>query len=172
MPIGRRTPTTRPHRGALPMKRLTCLLAAVALCGLAVSTTAAPQKDDKNKDKSDVKSDKKWTKTATGLEYLDEKEGTGAKVKVGDTVYVHYTGTFKDGKKFDSSKDPGRDPFSFRVGAGQVIQGWEEGLVGMKVGGTRKLKIPYQLAYGENGRPPTIPPKSELYFDIELLRIK
>ena len=152
------------------MMRLTCLLAAaIALGGLAVSN-AAPRQDDKSKDKSEGKSEKNWTKTATGLEYLDEKEGNGAKVKAGDTVEVHYTGTFKDGKKFDSSKDRGK-PFSFKVGAGEVIKGWEEGLVGMKVGGTRKLKIPYQLAYGENGRP-GIPPKSELHFDIDLLRIK
>jgi len=153
------------------MMRLTCLLAAaVALGGLAVSN-ASPRQTDGTKDKTDEKTEKKWTKTATGLEYLDEKEGTGAKVKAGDTVEVHYTGTFKDGKKFDSSKDRGQ-PFSFKVGDGQVIKGWDEGLMGMKVGGTRKLKIPYQLAYGENGRPPTIPPKSELHFDIELRRIK
>jgi FKBP-type peptidyl-prolyl cis-trans isomerase len=151
------------------MRVFTLLATAVAVCGLASFSPAAP-KDDKNKDKSDVK-DKKWVTTATGLQYLDEKVGTGATVKAGDRAEVHYTGTFKDGKKFDSSKDRGQ-PFTVPVGAGQVIKGWDEGLVGMKVGGTRKLIIPYQLAYGEAGRPPTIPPKSELHFEIELLKIK
>jgi FKBP-type peptidyl-prolyl cis-trans isomerase len=148
---------------------LTLFAIAVTLCGLA-SSSAVAQKDDKNKDKSDVK-EKKWVTTATGLQYLDEKVGSGATVKAGDQVEVHYTGTFKDGTKFDSSKDRGQ-PFTVPVGAGRVIKGWDEGLVGMKVGGTRKLIIPYQLAYGESGRPPTIPPKSELHFEIELLKIK
>src|SRR5438128_2363154 len=110
------------------MNRVIYLFAAAFAFGvLAMSSPASPQKDDKNKDKSDVKDDKKWVKTATGLEYLDEKAGMGAAVKAGDTVEVHYTGTFKDGKKFDSSKDRGR-PFTFTVGQGQVIRGWEEGL--------------------------------------------
>jgi FKBP-type peptidyl-prolyl cis-trans isomerase len=144
------------------MKRVVCaLIAAAALTGLALTVSAAPQSDDKNKDKSD-KTEKKWTKTATGLQYLDEKVGSGAAVRYGDKVEVHYTGTFKDGKEFDSSKKRGK-PFEFTVGAGQVIRGWEEGLMGMKVGGTRKLIIPYQLAYGEEGRPPAIPPKAELH---------
>jgi peptidylprolyl isomerase len=141
---------------------------AVALCGLA-SSSAVAQKDDKNKDKSDGK-EKKWVTTATGLQYLDEKVGNGATVGVGDTVVVHYTGTFKDGKKFDSSKDRG-EPYEVKVGTSPVIKGWHEGLVGMKVGGVRKLIIPYQLAYGEKGRE-GIPPKSELHFEIELLKIK
>src|SRR5262249_38453146 len=106
------------------------------------------------------------TTTPSGLQYEDQVAGTGAEAKKGDTVEVHYTGTFKDGKKFDSSKDRGR-PFSFKLGARQVIAGWDEGVAGMKVGGKRKLIIPYQLAYGEDGRPPVIPPKSELTFDGE-----
>src|SRR5687767_10463762 len=148
------------------IRSLTLLAVAVAVCGLASSAVA--QKDDKKKDKSEAK-EKMWVTTATGLKYLDEKVGNGAAVKVGDRVDVHYTGTFKDGKKFDSSKDRG-EPFTVPVGAGQVIKGWDEGLVGMKVGGTRKLIIPYQLAYGEAGRPPVIPAKSELHFEIELLK--
>src|SRR5436190_16455899 len=146
---------------------LTLLAVAVAVCGLA-SSPAVAQIDDKNKDKSDVK-EKKWTTTATGLQYMDEKVGNGATVRAGDRVEVHYTGTFKDGKKFDSSK--GGQPYPVTVGAGEVIKGWDEGLMGMKVGGTRKLIIPYQLAYGEKGRS-GIPPKSELHFEIELVRIK
>src|SRR4051794_23473718 len=139
---------------------LTLLAVAVAVCGLA-SSPAVAQNDDKNKDKSDVK-EKKWVTTATGLQYLDEKVGNGATVRAGDRVEVYYTGTFKDGKKFDSNKESGK-PFEVAVGTGPVIKGWHEGLMGMKVGGTRKLIIPYQLAYGEAGKPPTIPPRSELH---------
>ena len=109
--------------------------------------------------------------TKSGLKYEDLNEGTGPAAKSGDTVEVHYTGWLTDGKKFDSSKDRGQ-PFAFLVGGGQVIKGWDEGGAGMKVGGTRQLVIPYQLAYGESGRPPVIPPKSELTFEVELLKVR
>lgn len=109
--------------------------------------------------------------TKSGLQYIDEKEGDGAAAKAGDTVEVHYTGWLKDGSKFDSSKDRNR-PFAFTLGKRMVILGWDEGVDGMKVGGKRKLIIPYQLAYGESGMPPVIPPKSELTFDVELLKVK
>ena len=111
------------------------------------------------------------TKTNSGLQYTDDQEGTGAAAKAGDTVDVHYTGTLKDGKKFDSSKDRGK-PFSFKLGAGQVIKGWDEGVAGMKVGGTRTLVIPSDLAYGARGVPNVIPPNSELQFEVELLKIR
>lgn len=101
----------------------------------------------------------------------DVKVGTGAEAKEGSTVKVHYTGTLKNGTKFDSSRDKG-EPFEFTIGSGQVIKGWDKGVVGMKVGGQRKLTIPYDLAYGEEGKPPTIPPRSTLLFDIELLEVK
>jgi peptidylprolyl isomerase len=101
----------------------------------------------------------------------EEKEGTGPAAKKGDTVSVHYTGTFKDGTKFDSSRDRGQ-PITFRLGTGRVIKGWDMGIDGMKVGGKRKLVIPYELAYGEQGRPPKIPPKAELHFDVELVGIQ
>lgn len=107
----------------------------------------------------------------TKLESVDEKVGTGAEAKTGDTVRVHYTGTLMNGTKFDSSRDRG-DPFEFKLGAGSVIEGWDQGVVGMKVGGQRKLTIPYELAYGEAGSPPKIPPKAPLKFDVELLEIK
>ena len=94
--------------------------------------------------------------------------GTGAEAKSGSAVKVDYTGTLVDGTKFDSSKDRGQ-PFTFVIGGGQVIKGWEQGVVGMKVGGRRKLTIPSELGYGREGRPPTIPPNSTLVFDIELL---
>jgi len=101
----------------------------------------------------------------------DVKVGTGAEAKDGSTVKVHYTGTLKDGTKFDSSRDKGQ-PFEFTIGSGQVIKGWDKGVVGMKVGGQRKLTIPYDLAYGEEGKPPSIPPRATLLFDIELLEVK
>jgi len=108
--------------------------------------------------------------TASGLKIEDSVVGTGEEAVAGKTVEVHYTGTLEDGTKFDSSHDR-RKPFSFKLGAGMVIKGWDEGVAGMKVGGKRKLVIPYGLAYGERGHPPVIPPKSELTFDVELLRV-
>ena len=105
------------------------------------------------------------------VKVVDDKVGTGAEAKKGDTVEVHYTGKLKDGTKFDSSRDR-KDPFVFKLGAGMVIKGWDQGVVGMKVGGLRKLIIPSDLAYGKEGRPPVIPPDSELTFDIELLKIQ
>lgn len=97
-------------------------------------------------------------------------EGKGEEAKQGDVVVVHYTGIFEDGEKFDSSVDRG-EPFEFNLGAGQVIQGWDLGVTGMKAGEKRKLTIPYHLAYGEFGYGP-IPPKATLIFDVELLEIK
>lgn len=101
---------------------------------------------------------------------LDSKVGTGAEAVKGKRIKVHYTGTLTDGSKFDSSVDRG-EPFTFTLGAGEVIKGWDEGFAGMKVGGKRKLTIPYQMAYGEAGRPPKIPPKATLIFDVELLGV-
>lgn len=98
------------------------------------------------------------------------KEGSGEITKTGDTVSVHYVGTLENGTKFDSSIDRG-EPFSFTLGQNKVIQGWEKGVLGMKVGEERKLTIPFELAYGENGYPPVIPPKATLIFEVELLGI-
>ncbi|WP_242533471.1 FKBP-type peptidyl-prolyl cis-trans isomerase [Niveibacterium umoris] len=96
--------------------------------------------------------------------------GTGAEAKPGRTVVVHYTGWLTDGTKFDSSKD--RDePFSFLLGRGQVIRGWDDGVAGMKVGGSRKLTIPPQLGYGRRGAGGVIPPNATLVFEVELLEI-
>lgn len=103
------------------------------------------------------------------LEIVDEKVGTGPEAKNGDTVKVHYTGKLLNDKQFDSSV--GKEPFEVTVGQGKVIKGWDEGLPGMKVGGKRKLTIPWQLAYGEKGSGASIPPKAALKFDIELLEI-
>lgn len=107
----------------------------------------------------------------SGLQIEDVVLGDGAEAKTGNTVSVHYTGTLTDGTKFDSSLE--RDePFEFVLGAGQVIKGWDLGVVGMKIGGKRKLTIPPELAYGEAGVPGTIPQNSTLVFEIELFRIE
>jgi FKBP-type peptidyl-prolyl cis-trans isomerase len=106
----------------------------------------------------------------TKLQITDETVGTGREAKTGDTVHVHYTGTLMNGKKFDSSRDKG-EPFKFTIGKGEVIKGWDEGVVGMKVGGKRKLVIPSDLGYGESGHPPDIPGGAGLKFDVELVSI-
>jgi FKBP-type peptidyl-prolyl cis-trans isomerase FkpA len=108
--------------------------------------------------------------TNSGLKYEDLQEGTGTEAKAGDNVQVHYTGWLTDGTKFDSSLDR-RSPFTFKVGAGRVIKGWDEGVAGMKVGGKRKLTIPPELGYGSRGAGGVIPPNAELIFEVELLKV-
>ena len=97
--------------------------------------------------------------------------GGGPEARDGDHVRVHYVGTLQDGTVFDTSRKPGRTPFVFVLGKGTVIKGWEAGVVGMRVGELRRLVIPPDMAYGDKGRPPVIPPASALVFDIELLGI-
>ena len=112
--------------------------------------------------------------TASGLQYEDTIVGSGAQAQAGQQVSVHYTGwLYNDsvkGAKFDSSKDR-NDPFGFRLGGGQVIKGWDEGVQGMKVGGTRTLVIPPQLGYGARGAGGAIPPNATLMFEVELLGV-
>jgi peptidylprolyl isomerase len=108
--------------------------------------------------------------TDSGLQYVDITEGTGAMPQAGQRVTVHYTGTLEDGTKFDSSRDRGR-PFTFQIGVGQVIKGWDEGVSTMRVGGQRQLVIPAELGYGSRGAGGVIPPNATLIFDVELLRI-
>jgi peptidylprolyl isomerase len=108
--------------------------------------------------------------TGTGLKYKVITSGTGASPKAGQTVVVHYVGTLEDGSKFDSSRDRS-SPFSFKLGAGQVIKGWDEGLALMRVGDLYTLIIPPELGYGDRGAGGVIPPKATLIFEVELLRI-
>jgi FKBP-type peptidyl-prolyl cis-trans isomerase len=110
------------------------------------------------------------TTTASGLQYWDVVVGTGAMAAPGNTVKVHYSGFLATGQKFDSSRDRG-EPFSFPLGAGQVIKGWDEGVAGMKVGGQRQLRIPPALGYGAAGAGGAIPPNATLIFDVELLEV-
>jgi peptidylprolyl isomerase len=149
------------------------LAGLTAFVTLSVATRVHAQdstKPAKNQDK-----EKKMTKTESGLEYRDVKEGTGEKPKKGQTCIVHYTGwLWQDGakgKKFDSSKDRG-EPFAFSVGEGLVIKGWDEGVLGMKVGTKRELVIPPNLGYGARGAGGDIPPNATLFFEVELLEIK
>ena len=137
--------------------------------GLLVLPVAAGRGDDKKDD--DKKKEEKVIKTDSGLKYVDLKVGDGKEAKKDDKVSVHYTGWLKNGKKFDSSLDR-KEPFEFKLGAGKVIKGWDEGVAGMKVGGTRKLTIPPELGYGARGAGDVIPPNATLVFEVELLQIK
>src|SRR6266566_400810 len=138
------------------------LFAGLSLLALALTTVRADDKD---------KPEGKEITTKSGLKYQDLKEGAGDAAKAGDTVEVHYVGTLTDGKKFDSSRDR-NEPFVFKLGAGKVIKGWDEGVAGMKAGGKRKLTIPPELAYGKRGAGADIPPDATLIFEVELLKIK
>jgi FKBP-type peptidyl-prolyl cis-trans isomerase FkpA len=150
---------------------------------IAVSATLAMSACTKNEDTASQSSTAATTAASapaaqattgaavTDLKIEDVKVGTGKTAEAGKKVTVHYTGYLTDGKKFDSSVDRGQ-PFSFQLGAGQVIQGWDKGVAGMKVGGKRKLTIPASLGYGERGAGGVIPPNATLIFDVELLNVE
>ena len=128
--------------------------------------TETPKIQAPKEDKKEAVKEEKKTVTKSGLQFIEVLSTDGA-AKAGDIVWVHYTGTLKDGKKFDSSE--GKEPIRFRLGKSEVIKGWDEGVAGMKVGEKRKLIIPADLAYGAAGSPPSIPGGSELHFDVELV---
>ncbi len=136
-------------------------------------TEITSQSQEKPADTAAVKKEEMAPKeitTESGLKYIVLKEGAGAVPKKGDMVKAHYTGWLVNGTKFDSSVDRG-EPLKFQVGVGQVIKGWDEALLSMKVGEKRKLTIPGNLAYGKKGYPGVIPPDATLIFDVELLEI-
>src|SRR5512140_2282294 len=144
------------------MRLTKVLLAGVVSLGflsLAIADVSAPSKVAG-----------KPTVTKSGLKYYELRLGGGDEAKSGKRVRVHYTGWLTDGKKFDSSLDR-NEPFGFTLGAGMVIKGWDQGVVGMKVGGKRKLEIPPELGYGARGFPGAIPPNSTLVFEVELLKV-
>jgi FKBP-type peptidyl-prolyl cis-trans isomerase len=147
------------------MRYVIILAMFVLLASLATTGQAADMKP------SDKPSGDQEVTTESGLKYTDITVGSGREAALGDTATVHYTGWLTDGKKFDSSVDR-KEPFSFRVGAGQVIKGWDEGVAGMKIGGKRKLTIPPQLGYGARGAGGVIPPNAILIFDVELLGLR
>jgi FKBP-type peptidyl-prolyl cis-trans isomerase len=157
------------------MRNWTLAITLIALAGVSVAQTAAKKTAAKPPAKSAPSGPTKVTgaptKTASGLEYWDIKVGTGAVAQTGKQVKVDYTGWLTSGRKFDSSVGTGR-PFDFMLGASQVIKGWDEGIVGMKVGGKRQLRIPPDLAYGAAGHPPQIPASSTLIFDVRLVDVK
>jgi len=147
------------------IRQLILLSSVLSLLGLTVFTFAEEKKMSSNEAAGQV------VTTESGLQYIDLVVGAGRQAELGDTATVHYTGWLADGKKFDSSVDR-KEPFSFRVGAGQVIKGWDEGVGTMKVGGKRKLIIPPQLGYGARGAGNVIPPNATLTFDVELLGLR
>jgi FKBP-type peptidyl-prolyl cis-trans isomerase len=145
------------------MRPLAWLLLTLCTASLGACNNAPPEPDSTPRVRPAAVKDE--------FKIEDVTPGTGAEAKEGSTVKVHYTGTLKNGTKFDSSLDR-KEPFEFTIGKGMVIKGWDQGVVGMKVGGKRKLTIPHELGYGERGSPPKIPGKATLLFDIELIEVK
>jgi FKBP-type peptidyl-prolyl cis-trans isomerase len=139
----------------------TCALVALTLILGGEGTMAATENHSSGQEVT----------TSSGLKYVDQVLGTGDVAIAGKTITVHYTGWLENGKKFDSSVDRGQ-PFSFPLGGGRVIKGWDEGVQGMKVGGKRKLTIPSDLGYGSRGAGGVIPANATLVFDVELLGVK
>jgi len=146
--------------------RFITLFIALAILGGASGCGSS----DKSNTTGPTKVSGQPTTTASGLQYWDIVVGSGATAVAGSQVSVHYTGWLTSGEKFDSSLDHGQ-PFSFPLGGGQVIKGWDEGVAGMKVGGKRQLRIPPELGYGASGAGGAIPPNATLIFDVQLLDV-
>ena len=155
-------------RARLPSPLLTLTALTLLVAGITGCPSRIPEPPPEKR--QDPPGAKEEVPKITQLVKDDLKVGTGAEAVTGDTVKVHYTGRLMNGTKFDSSLDR-KEPFEFTLGKGEVIKGWDQGVVGMKVGGKRKLTIPSKLAYGENGSPPKIKPNSPLQFEIELLEV-
>jgi peptidylprolyl isomerase len=151
----------------MKQKVVFCVL-LIGWIGAAAVLQAGPQKE--GGEMGQPGSEPKTVTTPSGLQFQDLVVGKGESPKSGQQVTVHYTGWLKDGKKFDSSVDR-HEPFHFDIGMGQVIKGWDEGVMGMKVGGKRRLTIPPQLGYGTRGAGGVIPPNATLIFEVELLGI-
>lgn len=158
---------TQSRTASIRWRLVAALAAMIALVAATGSRADEPGQTEKDK--------KKMTKTESGLQYRDIKEGTGDKPKKGQTCVMHYTGWLWEdgakGEKFDSSVDRG-EPFPFPIGTGRVIKGWDEGVMSMKVGGKRELLIPANLAYGSRGAGGVIPPNATLLFEVELLKVE
>jgi FKBP-type peptidyl-prolyl cis-trans isomerase len=142
-------------------------LAALVLGGLSLAACSSPPATPQNTTSASAKE----VTMPDGLKYTEDQVGAGAEATAGKTAVVHYTGWLMDGTKFDSSVDRNQ-PFSFPLGAGQVIKGWDEGVQGMKVGGKRTLVIPPALGYGARGAGNVIPPNATLKFEVQLLDVK
>ena len=156
--------TTGRRIGALLL--LLLFLAAGGACG----DDSKPSSEGGTESSSDGCEEGQVVETDSGLEYEELECGDGDEVARGDVISVHYTGTLEDGTEFDSSR--GGDPVSFALESGSLIEGWVEGIPGMKEGGRRKLTIPPDLGYGESGFPPAIPPDATLVFDVEVVAIE
>lgn len=157
-------------------------IVVISVAGIFVANRISKTRDQKTENISPaptVELTKQVTISPTTKPMADIKElkiedlvtGTGVAVKSGDTITMHYSGSLLDGTKFDNSYDRGK-PFETQIGVGRVIKGWDEGVIGMKVGGKRRLTIPSELAYGQRGIPGAIPPNSPLIFELELISIK
>jgi FKBP-type peptidyl-prolyl cis-trans isomerase len=162
----------RARRRAAKQRNRRLLIGGIILVVLVViGYFAFTALQNKNNTIGSTSSSGQATTTSSGLQVIDEVVGSGQEAKTGNTVSVNYTGWLADGTKFDSSYDRNQ-AFDFTLGAGNVIKGWDEGVVGMKVGGKRKLIIPPDLAYGASGYPPVIPANATLTFEVELVAIK
>ena len=154
------------------MRRRSLLLPTVFLAPLVLAACGAGSPDKSRGFAAALEVDTtRMSKAPAGFWYSDVIVGHGEEAAPGRTVSVHYTGWLPDGTNFHSSRDRG-EPFAFTLGQGQVIAGWDEGVKGMKGGGRRKLVLPPQLAYGDGGAPPAIPPGATLVFDVEVLKVE